>query len=467
MPEALRILLCLVLSVALGKKAPTKVNITRAQDFVDFSLKDRSSSENHAILCVLDDLDFAGIANFTPFQYFSGVFDGQGYLIKNLHINESNVAGLFGYAKGITIRNTIMDASCSVNNNGKQQIRAGSLIGSCTGFSRPCILVNNVNMGNIIFSLSHSVYESVMIGGIVGSCVGGRPYECTISNCANYGKINAILSNSEDFTTFIGGIAGYMEGTTVNEMECGIHNSINYGEIAFDDIDNTLSYSFIGGIVGSLQRDITIENCVSMGNLNETAYAISGHVYGLVRFKNCYWYEYLNEPFFSGNLDNISTENVMSFNDDLVLGDGTRLVDTLNSFVDTCSSEKSGWLINRNNKHVRFYVNGRKQVELSEQLILMPSLSQGNFAGWYTDKKFTSKVNSSEEVRRNERLYSKFQESFCEKSYVTATGTIIGYIFLTIIFLMSIGIVIFVILHLFRGPNKKYKYIQELKHELL
>ena len=47
---------------------------------------------------------------------FSGAFDGQENVINGLTINNTTKCnGLFGYTKGATIKNAVMDASCRVS----------------------------------------------------------------------------------------------------------------------------------------------------------------------------------------------------------------------------------------------------------------------------------------------------------------------------------------------------------------
>lgn len=49
---------------------------------------------------------------------FSGVFDGQGYVIRNLAVTSSlQHVGVFGFLKGATIRNLVIDEACSVKSD--------------------------------------------------------------------------------------------------------------------------------------------------------------------------------------------------------------------------------------------------------------------------------------------------------------------------------------------------------------
>lgn len=438
------------LSTALGLTATVKVNITSAEDLANFSLRSRSTSENHAMLCVLSDLDFSN-TSYTPIQNFHGTFDGQGYLIKNFHPNSTRIGSLFGHSKGMTIRNVIMDYSCGIEND-KGQPWVGGIIGSCSGSDLPCIIENNVNMGNITYSLGNAYLESVMIGGIIGRCLGGKPYECRISNCANHGSVNIILRNCENFVTFAGGIVGFIESVAKGAGHSFIYNSINYGEINYLGSNESLSHRLIGGIVGSIKNNIILENCVSMGNLSENASSISGYVDGHPDIRNCFWHASLGSPFREIQ-SNITVFNTLAFDNNFLLGktNKKRVTSVLNRFTDARLTEKSGWLLNKNRNKGSFYVNNRKRVTLENPIILTPSLAGGRFSGWYKNKRLDAPIVLTEEVSEKESFYSRFHESFFEEPYHTTTaGAVTGYVFFVILFLMVIGLVVFLIIHMFR-----------------
>ena len=87
---------------------------------------------------------------------FRSVFDGQGHVISNLYMNSSSslYAELFRYLEGLTIKNIILDSSCSITSVfiGYGHVFAGGIIGYCKKWDNgPCIIENNVNMGNVTF----------------------------------------------------------------------------------------------------------------------------------------------------------------------------------------------------------------------------------------------------------------------------------------------------------------------------
>ena len=95
-----------------------KVQISDADDLVTFSAE--VNAGNTALNAVLtNDIDMTGINDYTPIgtadNLYSGTFDGDTHRIKNLVINNNiKEQGLFSVCTNATIKNLIMDASCSI-----------------------------------------------------------------------------------------------------------------------------------------------------------------------------------------------------------------------------------------------------------------------------------------------------------------------------------------------------------------
>lgn len=254
--------------------------------------------------------------------YFSGIYDGNGYKIQNLYINqcdESNIyIGLFGANQG-TIKNIYLE-DCNINiDTGAVAVSGASVqpsIGCVAGISSTiisgCTVIGNLNIRN--------AYE-VFVGGIAGSAnvrdcinyanitVEGMDYSdrsggvhCggivgmtesingTVLNCVNYGDIVV----SSDTMCYCGGISG----------EYGaIDSSINYGNVEGTIITWKGWMSFaancnVGGIVGATSSD-TNKDCVNFGNVSATKNCEDGSVsaggiagycgyYGGGDISNCY-----------------------------------------------------------------------------------------------------------------------------------------------------------------------------------
>lgn len=174
---------------------------------------------------------------------FSGIFDGNGYTIKNLDItvneteNKYLFAGLFATLSG-EVKNLLIEGS--VTAVGKEKAWAGSIAGFMFSGAK---ITNCVSKADITASASSEIFG----GGIAGETYG------SISYCRNYGAVSAPRA---------GGIAGRVNGGKL--YEC--HNT---GDISASRNDNTQA----GGIAGDAYNSY-ITQCSNTGTL--TAKSLSG-----------------------------------------------------------------------------------------------------------------------------------------------------------------------------------------------
>lgn len=99
-------------SIVVTANTGSATPIDSADDFASIEL------DGNYILTA--DIDFSGVSH-TPIGTidapFTGTFDGDGYIIKNLTLaSDDNFRGLFGVNKG-TIKKVTMDSSCSISGN--------------------------------------------------------------------------------------------------------------------------------------------------------------------------------------------------------------------------------------------------------------------------------------------------------------------------------------------------------------
>ena len=250
--------------------------ITTPKDLIDFSNNVNNNSSLSKVDAYLDsDIEFTPALSqqFQPIgvknMYFQGTFDGQGYVIRNLAIttpSSFDYTGLLGYSVGVTVRNLVMDASCSVSSSTSSTTSSsdytfvGGIIGVCFAFKAECLIENSVNMGSVSFGGSLGC-NRLHIGGIAGDLWYNKVDSMTIRNCVNYGAIEN--TGASDYA-LIGGILGSFSGDGKTKY---IQNCANYGPITHSGQTNTrLS---IGGIVGSTQS-VKVENCLSAGEISST-----------------------------------------------------------------------------------------------------------------------------------------------------------------------------------------------------
>lgn len=174
---------------------------------------------------------------------FAGEFDGNGYTISNIMINErtSDNMGVFGYVTGSIKNLTVTGSIASTGNN------TGGIAGTLAGGSiENCISEVNVTGG-------------CNVGGIAGENVEG-----TVNSCINRGDITGNMR--------VGGIIG--ENRNAEAVKC-----INEGNIT-SNMTGIGTYG-TGGICGrSVSKSAVIRRCHNRGNIyskNECAGGIAGY----------------------------------------------------------------------------------------------------------------------------------------------------------------------------------------------
>lgn len=197
---------------------------------------------------------------YTPFSYFAGTFDGQGYALKNINISESDIStGVFTkVAEEGTVKNLGVEGGTMKLSSSSDSYRLGSIAGVLYGTIERCY-----STATLTISASGSTTD-LSVGGIAGGSLNGG----LIKNCYFAGTIYGVAHAS--------GICDWGQG----------HNS---------------------GAVGQ------IENCYSIGKL------YSNDNYGLTRYsnstlssnyaaavKNCYYLSEYNGVSFSSEDKTIS-----------------------------------------------------------------------------------------------------------------------------------------------------------------
>ncbi|MHC4642311.1 MAG: GLUG motif-containing protein [Planctomycetota bacterium] len=185
-----------------------------------------------------DTHDFQG----TP---FSGDFDGNGYVIRNLTITidtgSPDYLGLFGYAgSGSVIKNLGLETVTIIAND----YYVGGLVGENDGTISECYA-------------SGSVTGDYYVGGLVG-----YNYQGTISQCYSSGNVTGATTHAHD----LGGLVGYNEVGTISQ--CYATGSVTAGYGRFD----------LGGLVG--QNSGTVSQCYATGAVSggDNSYYLGGLV---------------------------------------------------------------------------------------------------------------------------------------------------------------------------------------------
>ena len=140
---------------------------------------------------------------------------------------------------GVTIRNVVMDSSCSVVSscNGSDSVCVGTFAGYCYDLT----IENTVNMAGVSFTGNTS--DFLYIGGITGY-LDASSNDVTVRNCANCGSVTYSGTGS---SVYIGGIVGYYSGSSSDKFY--IKNCLNYGTVNHSGTTTT-NWMYIGGILG-------------------------------------------------------------------------------------------------------------------------------------------------------------------------------------------------------------------------
>ena len=171
---------------------------------------------------LMNDIDMLGIENLhkpigvNTGKKYNGTFDGQGFRIKNMIINrpsDSNI-GFFGFLRGnaanTTVKNLIMDKSCTIHGYN----RVGGITGSCQNNGTLITLENIINEATVIA-------EHQDAAGIIGGQEGNGP-KWLIKNVLNTGTITA-----KNEAPYAGALCCYLGGNG----ESVIENFVNLGTI--------------------------------------------------------------------------------------------------------------------------------------------------------------------------------------------------------------------------------------------
>lgn len=201
--------------VGLGTQA-SPYQIATASDFNSIR---NNLSANYILM---NDIDLASYANFSPIgsvsNKFTGVIDGNGYKVKNLKISRNaTYTGLISYLENGTIKRLgVIDANVNSQSSNYSGIITGQMNGSA--------LIDQCYSTGIL----NGQYGQ---GGIVGWHAGG-----TIRNCWSNASITSLGR--------IGGISG-----NIVQESCRIINCYTFSQLS--------SSLYVGGLIGSLAVGVT------------------------------------------------------------------------------------------------------------------------------------------------------------------------------------------------------------------
>lgn len=328
-------------------------------------VEDNSSSNTLYDLCTKNQGFIPiGISN-TNEKRFAGVFDGKNNEIKNLYINSSGVAGLFGYGYYDMTASYYSNITVTGNITSKDDIAAG--ISATGGKFINChnkaeitgakgaggICCNNATLNMEIKECSNEgnirSYDGGA-GGIIRTFSAG-----TISDCFNAGNIVAsgkpYYSSGIDYSCPVAGIVANGGGNNIKIINC--YNTGN--------CSSTAGWCKSGGIIGICESSkTTINNCYNTGDMlntsiKSTAWNETSGI-GAAICNNCYSIggvesnndkfaisgDNVNKCYYSSEINSNMTlleENLI----DISKKSGQELVDLLNSYKDDNGEYPGNW----------------------------------------------------------------------------------------------------------------------------
>ena len=211
-------------------------------------------------------------------QPYSGTFDGGGYAIRNLYVNNGEAyTGLFGGACNAVFRNLTITGSVTAAH------ADGSYSGGLLGIGTGTITITDC--------INAAAVTSSEAAGLVGIFTAQDQTDIlTITGCANLGTVTA--------KSLRAGIIGQINGVGL------IADCYNAGEIKSSEAED---YAYAGGIAAwaSLGNDdptgtLTFRSCYNVGALKKGGVYRTGGIVGRVlpnytlateryRLENCYY----------------------------------------------------------------------------------------------------------------------------------------------------------------------------------
>ena len=230
----------------------TKYHLIKFRDIVNGSNGETQNTDAWAILTANIDLEnqaWTPIGNDT--DRYAGTFDGAGYTISGLNVNDSTLdnAGLFGVidggeGNGMAIKDLTLEGSIVGGTN------TGSIAGTAYNF-------------DILYCCNNAAVSGLKkVGGFIGYSRSGF----SMRYCYN----SAAVSATDSSVNFVGGIVGL---NSVGEYE----DCYNTGAVTA-----SLASGQAGGIAGSMSSSGLIARCYNVGIVSGGDNGSSGSNSGVV-----------------------------------------------------------------------------------------------------------------------------------------------------------------------------------------
>lgn len=205
-------------------------------------------------VCLEADIDMSKVKKMQPVTTFGGVFNGQGFALKNWKAQSGLIHELLEGGKVCNLR---IDASCVMKAQGK----GGEYFLGWIAHINNGTIENCENHGALTHK-SNYTDGNVYVGGLVGS------NRYVVYRCRNYGDVSsASISCGKDVAVYVGGIAGatYPKSlASAMTARCENHGAVkSLNDARFDKV---------GGILGEAFRT-SVKMCINRGSVTSTSTA--------------------------------------------------------------------------------------------------------------------------------------------------------------------------------------------------
>ena len=271
---------------------------------------------------------------------FKGTYDGQGYVIRNVHsILPYDALGLFGYVDGGTITRTFVESG-ALEATGSRTVGIGGLVGR---------LLNGATVTYSEARVSITKTATATMGGLVGLVDGNSNIHSsmTMSSLSNNGVTGGLVgqmtagstlknSFSNDVYTladspYAGGIVGVNAGTVAN---CYANDTRNANSIA-----GTVKFGWLAG-----QNTGTFQYCYAPNNTYDYTAATGGtntepgHFTAAESLNGKYKYNQYDQKVTDGGTTHkptVGKVNLLGYLNHWVSGDYASWTRTLSSPINT------------------------------------------------------------------------------------------------------------------------------------
>jgi len=240
---------------------------------VDIQELNTSASYNNDSFVLTQNIDCNGV-NFTRLMFatnqeFKGIFDGAGYKISNVTVNNSVGAknGFFGSLDGAIIKDLTLE---NVTVSGE------SMVGALAGYSEGASYIENVNVIGGTVTAIGEVSEG--FGGLIGYIEETELFNVIVD-------VDVVAASA----TYVGGLVGQVSGSTIGQVAAlggvegneGVGGLVGYaGEGSeFDKAfatGNVIAHSGPGGGLAGQAYDTRFIGTYARGNVTGSGY-LGGH----------------------------------------------------------------------------------------------------------------------------------------------------------------------------------------------